>query len=82
MPNGVVSIPDPVNEPIRAYGPGAPEKVSLKAKINEMLAEEIEIPLVIGGEEIRTGNTAKAVCPHDHGHVLARVAHLRQQEIM
>ena len=70
MPNGIVSIPPPVNEPIRAYAPGAPEKASLKAKINEMLTEEIEIPLIIGGKEVRTGNTAKAVCPHDHGHVL------------
>ena len=71
MPNGIVPIPTPVNEPVRAYGPASPEKRSLKAKLAEMLAEEIEIPLVIGGKEVRTGNTAKAVCPHDHGHVLA-----------
>jgi len=70
MPNGIVPIPIPVNEPVRGYGPGAPEKASLKAKINEMLSEEIEIPLIIGGKEVRTGNTAKAVCPHDHSHVL------------
>jgi 1-pyrroline-5-carboxylate dehydrogenase len=70
MPNGIVSIPFPVNEPIRGYEPGAPEKASLKARLAEMLSEEIEIPLIIGGKEVRTGNTAKAVCPHDHGHVL------------
>jgi 1-pyrroline-5-carboxylate dehydrogenase len=70
MPNGIVPVPTPVNEPIRAYAPGSPEKASLKAKLGQMLAEEIEIPLIIGGEEVRTGNTAKAVCPHDHGHVL------------
>ena len=70
MPNGIVSTPQPVNEPIKAYAPGSPEKASLKAKIGEMLAEEIEMPLIIGGKEIRTGNTAKAVCPHDHHHVL------------
>jgi len=70
MANGIVSVPTPVNDPIRSYGPGSPEKASLKAKIAEMLSEEIEIPLIIGGEEVRTGNTAKAVCPHDHGHVL------------
>ena len=46
------------------------EKVSLKAAIQSMLDEEIEIPLIIGGKEVRTGNTAKAVCPHDHQHVL------------
>ena len=70
MANGIVPIPPPVNEPIRSYAPGSPEKASLKAKIREMLGEEIEMPLIIGGKEVRTGNTAKAVCPHDHGHVL------------
>ena len=72
MPNGIVPIPPPVNEPVRSYGPGAPEKAPLKAKIAEMLAEEIEIPLIIGGKEVRTGNTVKAGGPHDHRHVLAR----------
>ncbi len=70
MPNGIVPIPPPVNEPVRAYAPGSPEKASLKRRLREMLAEEIEIPLIIGGEEVRSGNTANAVCPHDHRHVL------------
>ncbi|MFV2071886.1 MAG: L-glutamate gamma-semialdehyde dehydrogenase [Thermoanaerobaculales bacterium] len=70
MPNGIIPIPTPVNDPIRAYGPGSPEKAALKTRIKEMMASEIEIPLVIGGQEVRTGNTAKAVCPHDHNHVL------------
>jgi len=70
MANGIVSVPSPVNDPIRSYAPGSSGKTSLKAKIAEMLSEEIEIPLIIGGREVRTGNTAKAVCPHDHGHVL------------
>ena len=70
MANGIVSVPPPVNDPIRSYAPGSPEKSSLKARITEMLSQQIEIPLIIGGEEVRTGNTAKAVCPHDHKHVL------------
>ena len=70
MANGIVSVPPPINDPIKSYAPGSPEKAPLKAKIKEMLSEEIEIPLIIGGKEIRTGNTAKAVCPHDHNHVL------------
>jgi len=70
MANGIVSVPPPINDPIRSYAPGSPEKNSLKARITEMLSEEIEIPLIIGGEEVRTGNTAEAVCPHDHKHVL------------
>lgn len=70
MPNGIVPIPPPVNEPVRSYGPGSPEKRSLKRRLTDMLTDEIEIPLIIGGKEVRTGNTANAVCPHDHGHVL------------
>jgi len=71
MPNGLVPVPKPVNEPIKSFAPGSPEKVSLKAEMRRMLSEEIEIPLIIGGREVRTGDTAKAVCPHDHRHVLA-----------
>ncbi len=70
MPNGIVPIPKPNNEPVLSYAPGSPEKTSLKARARQMLAEEIEIPLIIGGKEVRTGNTAGAVCPHDHRHVL------------
>jgi 1-pyrroline-5-carboxylate dehydrogenase len=70
MANGIVPVPPPVNEPIRSYAPGAPEKASLKARIRQMLGERIEMPLIIGGKEVRTGKTAEAVCPHDHRHVL------------
>ena len=73
MSNAIVDVPPPRNEPVRDYGPGSAEKASLKARLTEMLAERIEIPLLIGGEEVRTGNTFEAVCPHDHGHVLATV---------
>ncbi len=71
MPNGIVQIPTPVNEPVRAYAPGSPERASLKRRLSDMLTEQVEIPLLIGGREVRTGRTAKAVCPHDHGHALA-----------
>jgi 1-pyrroline-5-carboxylate dehydrogenase len=71
MSNAIFPLAAPVNEPVRSYAPGSPERKSLKRRLDEMLAEEIEIPLVIGGREVRTGDTAKAVCPHDHGHVLA-----------
>ena len=71
MPNGLVHPPLPENEPVRFYPPGTSERESLKATLNEMMGQQIEIPLRIGGEEIKTGNTATCVCPHDHGHVLA-----------
>jgi 1-pyrroline-5-carboxylate dehydrogenase len=77
----VVSVPVPRNEPVRSYAPGSPEKKSLKAKLREMLAQEIEIPVIVGGKEIRTGMIAKAVCPHDHGHVLATYHQAGPKEI-
>ena len=71
MPNAKFSLPDPVNEPIKAYRLGSPERIELKAMLDKMSAEQIEIPLIIGGREIRTGNTGNCVIPHNHNHVLA-----------
>ena len=70
--NGHRRVPFPVNEPVRSYAPGSPERRSLKARLAEMAAETIEIPLVIGGKDVPTGNTEASVMPHDHGHTLAR----------
>ena len=71
MSNGIFTLPDPYNEPIRDYAPGSPERASLKARLEELDSTEIEIPLIIGGKEVRTGNTGTVVKPHDHEHVLA-----------
>ena len=60
-----------VNEPIKSYAAGSPERASLQAKYDEMAAQTIEIPLIIGGQEIHTGDTENCVMPHDHQHVLA-----------
>lgn len=73
MPNGIVSVPTPENEPVRDYAPGSAEKASLQAELTRQLGERIEIPALIGGREVRTGDTMPFVCPHDHGHVLADV---------
>jgi len=81
MANNIVPVPKPQNEPVLPYGPGSPEKAEIKAKLKQMLSEEIEIPLIIGGKEVRTGNTAKAVCPHDHQHVLATYHQAGQKEV-
>jgi 1-pyrroline-5-carboxylate dehydrogenase len=64
-------VPIPINEPIRSYAPGTSERQALKNKLAAMSAEKIEIPIIIGGKEIRTGNTGTQVMPHRHGHVLA-----------
>ena len=79
--NGTLGVPDPINELVRSYAPGSKEKQSLKAKLREMLSREIEIPLIIGGEEVRTGSTTKVICPHDHGHVLASCHMARVKEV-
>src|SRR2546421_3188542 len=70
---GIFTLPQPVNEPVRDYAPGSPEREELRVRLAEMQRERIEIPLVIGGEEIRTGDTFEAVMPHDKDHVLADV---------
>jgi 1-pyrroline-5-carboxylate dehydrogenase len=68
---GVRRVPPPVNEPNRTYAPGSADRAALKARLKEMAGERLDIPIVIGGREIRTGKTAQAVMPHDHRHVLA-----------
>ncbi|MCA1828099.1 MAG: L-glutamate gamma-semialdehyde dehydrogenase [Myxococcales bacterium] len=68
-----VRIPTPVNEPVLPYSPGSPEKAQLKEALKRMAGERIEIPLVIGGKEVRTGRTSEARMPHKHQHVLATV---------
>ncbi|MGB2715927.1 MAG: L-glutamate gamma-semialdehyde dehydrogenase [Vicinamibacterales bacterium] len=68
---GVRRVPEPINDANRSYAPGTPERAELKARLKGMAAEKIDIPLVIGGREVRTGRTEKSVMPHDHRHVLA-----------
>jgi 1-pyrroline-5-carboxylate dehydrogenase len=69
--NGNSRVPLPVNEPVKTYAPGTPERAELKTRLAAMASERIEIPIVIGGKEFRTGDVAHAVMPHDHAHVLA-----------
>ncbi len=69
--NGNRRVPVPVNEPVKTYAPGSPERTALKERLASMSAERIDIPAVIGGREIRSGDTAQSVMPHNHRHVLA-----------
>jgi 1-pyrroline-5-carboxylate dehydrogenase len=70
MFNGIFQVPQPVNEPVLNYAPGSPERAEVKAKLDEMLGQQVDVPMLIGGEEVRNGALADMVCPHDHGHVL------------
>src|SRR5256714_6761799 len=71
--NATPKIPVPTNEPVLSYAPGTPERLELKRTLKDLSSRQIEIPLVIGGKEIRTGKTSDAVMPHCHHHVLAKV---------
>lgn len=75
------NIPKPVNEPIRNYESGSSEKASLKEKLAELSQQEIEIPLIIGGKEVRTGDTGKCIMPHNHDHVLATFHQAGEKEV-
>ncbi len=75
MSLGIFRVPTPVNEPVKGYAPGSPERASLQAKLKAMAGESIEIPLVINGHDVHTDKKMKVVMPHDHQHVLG-TAHL------
>jgi 1-pyrroline-5-carboxylate dehydrogenase len=70
MSNAYFKLPLPVNEPVKLYKPKSTEREELKKKLSELKSEQIEVPLIIGGEEVKTSNTAEMRIPHDHGHVL------------
>jgi 1-pyrroline-5-carboxylate dehydrogenase len=71
--HAIFHVPEPYNEPVRSYAPGTPEREELRTRLREMESQRLDLPLVIGGEEVRTGNTFEAVEPHKRSHVLATV---------
>ncbi|MEN8145691.1 MAG: L-glutamate gamma-semialdehyde dehydrogenase [Gemmatimonadota bacterium] len=68
---GDLVSPAPINEPVLGYAPGSPERADIKAHLDQMTSQQADIPIIVGGEMIRTGDTGTVVMPHDHGHVLA-----------
>jgi 1-pyrroline-5-carboxylate dehydrogenase len=79
MSLGTFSYPAPVNEPVNTYAPGTPERARLKATLAELKSEEIDIPMVIGGKEVRTGKTVDVHPPHELAHTLGHF-HLGDRE--
>jgi len=71
--HGIFRVPEPFNEPVLGYEPGSPERAALRQHLDELSGQRLEIPLVIGGEEVQTGDTFEAVMPHKRNHVLADV---------
>ncbi|MFN2371688.1 MAG: aldehyde dehydrogenase family protein, partial [Candidatus Krumholzibacteriia bacterium] len=81
MSDAMYDVPFPQNEPILGYLHGSPEKAELKAELKRLAGEQIEIPLVIGGQEVRTGALADCVMPHDHRKVLGRYHKAGEKEV-
>ena len=79
--NGVRRPPAPVNEPIKSYAPGTAERGTLKARLAAMDGECPDIPLIIGGKEVRTGDVARTTSPHKHRHVTATYHKARSEDV-
>lgn len=70
MPKGIFKVPVAVNEPIKSYAPGSPERKELQAMLKELRGKELDIPMYIGGKEVRSDNKTRIAPPHDHKHTL------------
>ncbi|NMH27483.1 L-glutamate gamma-semialdehyde dehydrogenase [Flavobacterium silvaticum] len=79
MPKGFFHVPKAINEPVKSYAPDSPEKASVLAAYKQQWNEQIEVPLFIGKEQIKTGNTRNMTAPHDHQHVVGKY-HLAEKQ--
>ena len=70
MPKGIYKIPFPQNEPVKSYAPGSPERIELQATLKEMQGQVMDIPMYIGGKEVRTDTKEAITPPHNHSHVI------------
>ncbi len=70
MPKGVYRLPQITNEPVKTYAPGSPERAALKARIEELKNTVVDLPMIIGGQEVQTGKLNDIRPPHDHAHLL------------
>ena len=71
MSTGFFNVPTPINEPVKSYAPGSKEREELQKMYKELKGQKLDIPMYIGGEEVRTGKTATIAPPHDHKHIIA-----------
>ncbi|WP_373325549.1 L-glutamate gamma-semialdehyde dehydrogenase [Sporomusa paucivorans] len=82
MNNAYFQVKAPVNEPVKSYLPDSPEKAALKAELARQLANQVEIPLIIGGREVRTEHKANIICPHNHKQVLGQYYIAGEKELL
>jgi 1-pyrroline-5-carboxylate dehydrogenase len=81
MPNSKYSLPLPPNEPVKTYAPGTSERSALKKQLSELKSTQIDIPLIIGGKEVRTGKTGTCILPHDHQTVIGTFHQAGEKEV-
>lgn len=70
MPKGIYRVPKAINEPIKNYAPGSAERKELQAMLKELRAKQIEVPMYIGGAQVKSGVKTRMAPPHDHKHTL------------
>ncbi|MDU2064207.1 MAG: L-glutamate gamma-semialdehyde dehydrogenase [Sporomusaceae bacterium] len=81
MNNAYFQIMSPKNEPIKGYMPGSPEKIALKAELKRQMENPVDLPIIIGGKEIRTTKKGKMICPHNHKMVLGEYSIAGPEEL-
>ncbi len=81
MGKGFFKVPVAVNEPVKDYAIGSPERAEVSKMYKKMYDQTIEVPLFINGKNIKTGNTATMSCPHDHKHILGTYHNAEKKHI-
>jgi 1-pyrroline-5-carboxylate dehydrogenase len=81
MPKGIFNIPTPVNEVVKSYAPGSAERKELQKALKEMRAVEMDIPMYIGGKEVRSNDKVRLAPPHDHKHTLGHFHKSKKEHI-
>ncbi len=81
MNNALFQFAKPANEAVKEYRPDSPERIALVKELEKQSSEAIEIPLIIGGKEIRTAETGEVVMPHNHKHVVAKYYKAGEKEV-
>lgn len=81
MANAYFELREPKNEPVNSYAPGTPERKLLEKELEQLKSEEVEIPAIIGGKEVKTGRTEDVYIPHNHQHKLGTVHLCGEKEV-
>jgi 1-pyrroline-5-carboxylate dehydrogenase len=81
MNNAIFNFEQPKNEPVKTYVPGSSDRKALNEALDKLSSQVIDIPLIIGGKEIRTGKTGKVTMPHNHNHILATYHKAGEKEV-